>query len=616
MEEKNLTWRSYYKKGKEHQNMSNIISNEITRITSFFEKKNIHISEEKAFEYLILQYFHFEEKSFEKIYTEIETLITNGSNDGGIDFIYYDEDEDIIHLGQCKFSESVGIQTIIDELSKIDRTVEDFRRSNTGSYNSKLSKLLQENLDRLPDSGQIIYSFYSPSKIDHQRLSRKITNESINFSNEMITVNDNDDIETKILEVTTTINTVKGFKIQIDKPKNYLEYESSDSIGILVNISSVSLIKMYNAYKDKGLFDLNIRKYIRNKLVDEGINNTLNKDRENFWFLNNGLIIACEDYSVDGDKVHLENFSIVNGGQTTNLIGRYKGNNSKEFFIPCKIVCSKKEEKDMSYFFTKIAEATNSQKPIKVSDLKANTPEMIELNNQLGNFNIDFQVKRGEVKNKRGYIKIKNEEFGQLILSFVQQRPGTARSNKKAIFENNKMYTSIYKQNYFKHKNKQEFLIDIIKFHDRYKRIFDELKKDKDRLQGLEADILKNGYYILLALFGLLYRIKNNDIKDIVLLQKDKTLLTEKEFEYGPFISNYKDDDIDEVIKELVIELVIIITERYVVLYENNNVTSVSNYFKADKKYHEDLLNHFLRKMQLKRTSETILDYSRFLLRQ
>ncbi|WP_430509735.1 AIPR family protein [Gottfriedia solisilvae] len=592
---------------------SNIIDNEIKSIISFLERKSINITEEKAFEYLILQYFHFEEKVLDNIYLEIKNLITNGTNDGGIDFIYYDEEEDILHLAQCKYTQNISVQAIIDEFSKIDRTVEDFRVSNTGSYNSMLSKQLQESIDRLPDSGQIIYSLYSPSIIDHQKIVRKIKNESVNFSNEMIAIYDLEEIESKIQQVNTTINTVSKFKLQIDKAKNFLSYESSDSEGILVNISSSSVSSMYNQFKDNGLFDLNIRKYIRNKLVDEGINDSLNSDRENFWFMNNGLIIACEYFSVDGDKVYLENFSIVNGGQTTNLIGRYKGNNSREFYIPCKIVCSKKEG-DTSNFFTKIAETTNSQKPIKVSDLKSNTPEMIGLNNLLRNYNIDFQIKRGESKNNKDYIKIKNEEFGQLILSFVHQKPGTARSNKKAIFENNKIYTSIFKQNYIKNINKQDFIIDVINFNDRFKRIFDKLKKDYN--SGTEADILKNGYHILLALFGLLYRIQNNDIKNISDLQNDKSLLTETDFEYGTFISNYNDDDIDDNLEELIKELIIIITDKYESLFDNKQVTSVSNFFKADKKYQDDLVNQFVRKMQLKKTSENILDYSKLFTRK
>lgn len=595
--------------------MSNLIANQINSVISFLNQKKIIVTEEQAFEYLVLQYFHYEEKSLDKIYLDIKNNnITNGSNDGGIDFIYYDEEDDILHLAQCKYSDSVGVQTIIDEFSKIDRTVEDFRIANTGSYNSILSKLLQESIDRLPDSGQIIYSFYTPSSVDHNRIARKIKNDTVSFSNEMISINDVEYIESQIQQVNSTISTVKEFKIKIDKPKNYLEYESSESIGILVNVSSVSVTKMYNQFKDAGLFDLNIRKYIRNKMVDDGITNSLNSDRENFWFLNNGLIIACEDFSPDGDTVYLENFSIVNGGQTTNLIGKYKGANTKEFFIPCKIVCSK-EERDTSRFFTKIAESTNSQKPIKVSDLKSNTPEMIELNTFLKQYKVDFQIKRGDNKNARNLIKIRNEELGQIILSFVQQRPGTARSNKKAIFENSKIYTSIFKQNYTKHKKKQDFLIDIINFNERFKRIYDQLKKGQN-FDGHEADILKNGYFILIALFGLVYRIQNNDIKDIPKLQTDRSILTETEFEYDSFISNYKKDDIDECIKEMIIELVIIVTDRYESLYENNNVTSVSNYFKADKKYQDDIVNQVVRKMQSKKTRENILEYSKFLSRK
>ena len=65
--------------------------------------------------------------------------------------------------------------------------------------------------------------------------------------------------------------------------------------------------------------------------------------RDNFWFLNNGIIIACTEFEPDGDTIKLHNFSIVNDGQTTQLIGTYKGTNTKEFYIPCKIVATKND---------------------------------------------------------------------------------------------------------------------------------------------------------------------------------------------------------------------------------------------------------------------------------
>ena len=130
---------------------------------------------------------------------------------------------------------------------------------------------------------------------------------------------------------------------------------------------------MFIRYAEEGLFDLNIRKYINNRTVDEGIRHTLANDRQNFWFLNNGLIIACKDYDIDGNTVKLYDFSIVNGGQTTNIIGKFKGNNEEEFFIPCKII-KEKYRKGSENFYNRIAEATNSQKPILPRDLKSNSP--------------------------------------------------------------------------------------------------------------------------------------------------------------------------------------------------------------------------------------------------
>ena len=68
--------------------------------------------------------------------------------------------------------------------------------------------------------------------------------------------------------------------MKIDHAKNILCYESDTTKGIMVNLSSKSLCELFNSFEAQGLFDLNIRKYIRNAAVDKGINNTLSNDRE------------------------------------------------------------------------------------------------------------------------------------------------------------------------------------------------------------------------------------------------------------------------------------------------------------------------------------------------
>ncbi len=379
-------------------------------------------------------------------------------------------------------------------------------------------------------------------------------------------------------------------KIKLDKPKNILEYESLNNKGIMCNVLSTSIIQLYNKYAGKGLFDLNIRRYIRNTLVDSGVKRTLDKDRENFWFLNNGIIIACQDFEIDGDTVRLYDFSIVNGGQTTTLISSYKGNNTQEFFIPCKIISTKDESADSS-FFTKIAEATNSQKPIYSRDLKSNTPEMVRLKKLLERENIFLEIKRG-IKPKKNYkYTIKNDELAQLIFSFVYQRPGTSRSGKKKIFDSDELYAKVFKVNYFDDTNKKDFLLDIIDLYDRFK-IIEKKHKQTTTLNEIQLEILKNGRQIIFALMGVLYRLENCDLTESD-LKSNPSNLKAIPFNYGKHISNYKGNDFDKKFEKIIIDIIKIVADSYQMARNNNLTTSVSNYFKTDSKYYDAIVPKF-----------------------
>ena len=328
-----------------------LIENELRQIK--LEVKEIlkrDISDEQAFEFLSEELFCLKERNGYNPLFDIEMSITNGPNDGGVDFVYYDEESSKVILGQCKYTKNLKLNDIITELNKMSTTVENFKISNTGIYNEKLRAELQNALDRLPDGdeGNVEYNIYTISDYDETSIMNKIEAEHNTYSKEMVNVYGKDEFITKIKEKVEKLNTIEEeFTINIDQANNYLTYSNSSADGIMVNMSSNSLIKMFNKYKDEGLLDMNIRKYVKNKMVDDGIKRTLDKDRSNFWFFNNGIIIACDDYYVDGNTVKIRGFSIVNGGQTTNRIGNYKGSNHEEFFIPCKIICINKQKQRM-----------------------------------------------------------------------------------------------------------------------------------------------------------------------------------------------------------------------------------------------------------------------------
>lgn len=577
--------------------MSELINSQI----SFFKEQILSVfgtnaTDDKAFSHVILKYV------FNVDIIDQPDWVTDGPNDGGIDFLFFDEEETKVILCQSKFTDSLSYEQVIDELNKMHSTVQNFKKYHTGFYNEKLRKALQNALDRLPDDNpdNIEYNLFTTAPIDISALIRKINNTPSSFPIDAVTIFTIDEIEKEIQKAQEQLPTVKRESIKIDNSQNFLEYESDDLIGIMCNVLSTSIIQLYNKYAGEGLFDLNIRRYIRNTLVDSGIKKTLDKNRDNFWFLNNGIIIACTDFFLDGDTIKLTDFSIVNGGQTTTLIGTYKGTNDREFYIPCKIVATKDDSR-AAEFYTKIAEATNSQKPIYPRDLKSNAPEMVSLSNMLKQEGIYLEIKRGYKPKWRYDYSIKNDDLGQLLLSFSFQQPGTARSGKRKIFDIPSTYDKLFKVNYPKEPQKKSFIIDLIDLERRYSEIEKEYKKSG--LSPEQTEILKNGKQTIFALLGACYRLVNGDISEEDLKTNPKSLATIP-FVYGSHISNYRNDDLEKKLSNLIKVIVILVTDAYIRARKNQQATSVSNFMKTDLKYYNDIVTEFSDTLSLMRGEE------------
>lgn len=570
---------------------SEVLLNELRSIEEELEKSNKKVTDENAFEYLAMQFFCYKIKNIKPKLYDIESSITNGPNDGGIDFVYYDDEESKVVLGQCKYTENMKLNDIISELNKMSSTVENFKKAYTGTYNKKLKTNLQNALDRLPDesAGNVEYCIFTTSDINQNDVTNKLHAEHNLYSKDMVSVYGVSEINSQIKELIERAKTVNEYKIEIDYPHNVLQYETDNVSEIMVNMSSESLVRMYDKFKDEGLFDLNIRKYIKNKTVDEGIKETLDKERDNFWFYNNGLTIACSEYVLDGNKVKLYDFSIVNGGQTTNRIGNYKGSNNDKFYLPCKIISIKNDDQKL---YSKIAEATNSQKPINPRDLKSNSPEMKMLQRWLGKEGVYLEIKRGEKKKLKNIKSIKNDELGQLLLSFGYQQPGTARSGKRNIFENKPLYNKLYRVNYEKDPNKKEFVLDLIKLSEDYSIIEADLKNGTT-ISDDEKIVLSNAKYVIFSLLGLSYYIVNEDYSRDD-LNNDISVLKSPDLVYSKFISNYKADDYQERLKSLIEMILDSLCDTYENCVARNEVTSISNLFKTDKKYRDSIVKDFL----------------------
>ena len=550
------------------------------------------ISDDRAFSHMLLNVV------FKQAYAD--NIVTDGSNDGGIDFIYYNDDESKLILAQSKYTTSLDANDVIAEFQKMYSTYVNFKKQNTGIYNEILKKELTNAIDQMPDdnSGTVEFYLYTKAEgFDTEAVLKKMETKMPYFPVDSAKLFDKDEIENAIEASQQSIEIVSEDYVLIDKAGNYLSYESDSLKGIMCNVSSNSIVRLYNKYQNAGLFDLNIRRYIKNKLVDDAIKKTLDSDRKNFWFLNNGIIIACEDCNISGYKINLSNFSIVNGGQTTQLIGEHNAKSTEEFSIPCKIV-EVKDNNAAPELFNKIAQASNSQKPILPRDLRSNSKEMVALANWLKNERVFLEIKRGtstkKLKSSYKYF-LKNDELGQLLLSFVHQQPGTSRSGKKTIFENAEYYGKLFRVNYQKDSDKKHFILDLIDLKSRYDVLDAAYKDPEDKTHKLpqeEMEILLNGRQTIIALLGICYRLVNGQVTTD-LIQEGQNALSMDYFTYGPILSNYIKDDLDEKFENIISTIITILAELYEKAYPIS-ASSVSNFMKTDLKYYEQIVKKFI----------------------
>lgn len=573
--------------------MADIITSEIAAIRTTIPKIK-ELSDEFLFSLICYKYFYNDGRLDYKDYAD---CYVDGRNDGGIDIITLGEDDhqDKIILVQSKYvTEISNKQDIVDIFTKMEQTCKDFINYRYAQYNPRLKRIFKEKPsiveDQAPVFELVLFTSFQPTDKRKEEISHEIeTVESL--SNFQITIIYKDEIIEQIRSSVDSQPFVKEGKIKIAKEDGYLKYGKN---GLLVNISANSLRDLYDRYALTGLFEQNFRYFLRNKRIDDSIKESLRNKRDEFWFLNNGIIIGCKDFRLDGDNVKLYDFSIVNGCQTTTLIGEFKEKGQeKDFYLPCKIV-KPNEEKSFDPFIAAIGEASNSQKPISDRDLKSNKREQRNLQKHLREETpeIYLEIKRGEqllTPTKKKLLEpwqyVKNDMYGQLVLSFHIQLPGTARNGKRKLFADNNLYNKIFRRLYDK-----PGIIDLLKINSFYDEF---LNNDDFFTDPVQESVAANGRFVTIAILGFMLKVKHKKI-DVKKISKDEeweSHITEDNLSGNIFANKLPDD-----FKSYLFGLFSDITVELKDLYEKREAeeTAISNFFKTDTKYRSVILKQII----------------------
>jgi hypothetical protein len=526
------------------------------------------------------------------------TYLTDGKGDGGIDAIFNDPlsiGNDLIIIQSKYYGDNTKItsEEVVGELYKINETVKNLKSNKVSGYNERVITAYRNATSQMEDDGEVRVYFFTSYKPSDKRSRNKMIKSISGYFKDFddIALNFKDDIEAQVEMCDNGKLCVEYDKLLIDKEGNKLEYEDS----AILNISAKSLQNLQNRRRN-GLLGLNLRYFTRSKKVDTDIENTISLDPNNFWYRNNGILIVCEDYELKGKELELKNFSIVNGGQTTTLIGKLDIPDS-DFFIQCKVVKIKGSNQDSrDKFIGDIAEATNSQKPIKEADLRANSPEQLNLKMRLNTRGVYYITKKGDKATKyypEPYQVATLEIIGKLCLSGVLQMPGSARSNSR------RMYKDEYYYPMFNKEAKDGVIADLLKIGYYYESFVKTEMKNKGFDETTTLPIIKNGKTFMLACITLLAKLNNNvftyETISINLSNSDSLKVVLKNMDgMDKIILNKLSEE-----KDIFFEIFTIIGEEVLgycfsnaleVAKENQKALAASDYVKSDNNYYRDII--------------------------
>jgi hypothetical protein len=185
-------------------------------------------------------------------------------------------------------------------------------------------------------------------------------------------------------------------EVEIDFPRNVVMPDNKHVEEAYIGyIDAENLVKLFTVHDTDGdviginraVFFDNIRDYDPNSKINQAIKNSVQETGgAEFVFRNNGITVVSRNIDRTGDKFKLEDYQIVNGCQTSNVIydlvyGDGNGTTNhevermfKSIQVPLRLISSKNDD-----FVSSIIVGTNRQNPVRDEQFWALRPFMKSL---------------------------------------------------------------------------------------------------------------------------------------------------------------------------------------------------------------------------------------------
>ncbi|WP_314060579.1 AIPR family protein [uncultured Vagococcus sp.] len=346
----------------------------------------------------------------------IDNLV-DGSDDNGIDLIYYDSNTNKLCFVQSKYNHKGNSEPSLGDIKKFLSGIQDLLSMKFDKFNDNVNKRKDEiisilNTDGLKYKAVLVYTATNLSK--HSLTEFNEFKASQNNANE---VADFEIINQKRLHNSLR---AESQRIDLDIPLTYWGKYNIDNQDNKTNqayygqVFAETLCEWWDEYGDS-LSTLNIRKLLGETDINTEMRDTIEIEPENFWYFNNGITLVCDEVakksmfgaSYEAGVFACKNISIVNGAQTLGTIGRYgvesEANREKLKLVKVQLriisTYSESEEEEVFYdeaFLKKVTKTNNRQNQITPRDFLAQEPTQRRIESQLAIEGITYHLMREE----------------------------------------------------------------------------------------------------------------------------------------------------------------------------------------------------------------------------
>lgn len=284
-------------------------------------------------------------------------------------------------------------------------------------------------------------NYKSPARIENLVSRRMSDLKDLNiFHNEDLKVDfiGAEKLQKMFRSATRSVKAKIEFPKQVSLPKTPKVQE-----GYIGFIDARQVVSMVTSNEDdeepsinRSVFYDNIREYNPDAALNEKISESVGQENDGFVYRNNGITVIAKKIQRTGDEFKIEDFQIVNGCQTTNILFE-NSDHIDGVFVPFRLIGS-----DDPDFISSIIIGTNSQNAIKPEQFFSLSPffKSLEEHFRAVDEDVRLYLERRESQYKHEQVErariISISALMKAVASgFIERPHSSARDYKKIIKE-------------------------------------------------------------------------------------------------------------------------------------------------------------------------------------